>query len=65
MTFEIIRGDEQLSEHLMNLAGLDRVIELCGVLMKILVADLSVVPPVFAVVHKAHVEVPAHTERKG
>jgi hypothetical protein len=31
-------------------------------LMKRLVANLSVVPPIFAVIHKAHVEVPAHTE---
>ena len=62
MTFEVIRGEEQLSEHLMNLARLDGMIELCGVLVKRLVADLSVVPPIFAVVHEAHVEVPPHTE---
>lgn len=46
MAFEIVWGEEQLSEHLMNLARLDGVIDLCGVLMKRLVADLSVVPPI-------------------
>jgi hypothetical protein len=65
MAFEVFRGEEQISEHRMDLAGLGGVIKLCGVLMKRLVADLSVVPPTFAVVQKAYVEVPAHTEING
>jgi hypothetical protein len=64
MAFEVAWGEEQISEHLMNLAGLNGVVKLCGVRMKRLVTNLSVVPPTFPVVHKAHVEVPSHAERK-